>query len=213
MSAVLLPLFACVERSYHTRGSRTTAEERAHGEAKAVEQESAVLAPVESGRVEPVAGPRAGVLGSGAAHVYPPMPDEPFRPRAIPRPADAQDRSAHRRTFRAAGTHVEAELMSIRIFESLRQAREDYRHAVAAAEAACERSKAQAAVAHRASVRRVLASVQPPPVVGGVGAHPLALKALGGYGWEVRDASGRVVSRGTMRDSPAHDTVSRVVAA
>lgn len=56
--------------------------------------------------------------------------------------------------------------MSIRIFDALRQAREDYRHAVSSAEAALERAKAQAAVAHRARVRRVLASMQPPPVVG-----------------------------------------------
>ena len=41
-----LPLFALFgpTRSYHTRGSSTTAEERAHGERKAVEQEAAVLA-------------------------------------------------------------------------------------------------------------------------------------------------------------------------
>lgn len=41
-----LPLFALFgpTSSYHTRGSRTTAEERAHGERKAVEQEAAVLA-------------------------------------------------------------------------------------------------------------------------------------------------------------------------
>lgn len=37
-----LPLFALVE-SYHTRGSLTTARERAHGERKAREQEQAVL--------------------------------------------------------------------------------------------------------------------------------------------------------------------------
>lgn len=39
-----LPLFACVERSYHTRGSLTTRSERVHGERKAREQEQAVLA-------------------------------------------------------------------------------------------------------------------------------------------------------------------------
>ena len=38
-----LPLFACVERSYHTRGSLTTRSERVHGERKAREQEEAVL--------------------------------------------------------------------------------------------------------------------------------------------------------------------------
>ena len=39
-----LPLFALVERSFHTRGSLTTARERAHGERKAREQEERVLA-------------------------------------------------------------------------------------------------------------------------------------------------------------------------
>lgn len=38
-----LPLFAAID-SYHSRGSRTTAYERAHGEAKAHEQESLILA-------------------------------------------------------------------------------------------------------------------------------------------------------------------------
>ena len=38
-----LPLFTCVERSYHTRGSLTTRSERVHGERKAREQEEAVL--------------------------------------------------------------------------------------------------------------------------------------------------------------------------
>ena len=42
MSTMDLPLFALVE-SYHTRGSLTTARERAHGERKAREQEERVL--------------------------------------------------------------------------------------------------------------------------------------------------------------------------
>jgi len=42
MMLPVLPLFALVE-SYHTRGSLTTAPERAHGERKAREQEERVL--------------------------------------------------------------------------------------------------------------------------------------------------------------------------
>lgn len=38
-----LPLFAAID-SYHSRGSRTSAAERAHGEAKAHEQEALILA-------------------------------------------------------------------------------------------------------------------------------------------------------------------------
>ncbi len=41
MNLPALPLFACVERSYHTRGSLTTRSERVHGERKAREQEEA----------------------------------------------------------------------------------------------------------------------------------------------------------------------------
>ena len=44
MGAVNLPLFALLERSYHTRGSRPTRSERVHGERKAREQEESVLA-------------------------------------------------------------------------------------------------------------------------------------------------------------------------
>lgn len=44
MNLPALPLFACVERSYHTRGSRPTRSERAHGGRKAREQEEAILA-------------------------------------------------------------------------------------------------------------------------------------------------------------------------